>query len=123
MNFQHSPKALALQDLLLKFMKEEVYPVEKAFKDYMHSVDNPWATPPIMEDLKEKAKAVGLWNLFLPPHDADDENGLSNVDYAPLAEIMGRVPWAPLVFNCNAPDTGNMEVFVNTVPRPKKKNG
>ena len=112
MNFQHSPKALALQDLLLKFMNEEVYPVEEEFKAYMHTVDNPWATPPIMEDLKKKAKAVGLWNLFLPPHDADDENGLSNVDYAPLAEIMGRVPWAPLVFNCNAPDTGNMEVFV-----------
>ena len=110
MNFEHSPKAIALQDLLQKFMNEEIYPVEKEYDEYMKTVANPWATPPLMQSLKAKAKAVGLWNLFLPIHERED--GLSNVDYAPLCEIMGRVLWAPQVFNCNAPDTGNMEVFI-----------
>jgi len=110
MNFEHSPKAIALQDHLQKFMNEEVYPVEKEYDEYIKTVANPWATPPLMQSLKAKAKAAGLWNLFLPAHDRDD--GLSNIDYAPLAEIMGRVLWAPQVFNCNAPDTGNMEVFI-----------
>ncbi len=110
MNFEHSAKAVALQDHLQKFMDEEVYPVEKEYDEYMKTVANPWATPPLMQALKTKAKKQGLWNLFLPAHDRED--GLSNVDYAPLAEIMGRVLWAPQVFNCNAPDTGNMEVFI-----------
>lgn len=110
MNFEHSPKAIALQDLLQKFMNEEIYPVEKEYDEYMKTVANPWATPPLMQSLKAKAKAAGLWNLFLPIHERED--GLSNVDYAPLCEIMGRVLWAPQVFNCNAPDTGNMEVFI-----------
>lgn len=110
MNFEHSAKAVALQDHLQKFMDEEVYPVEKTYDEYIKTTANPWATPPLMQALKAKAKAAGLWNLFLPAHDRDD--GLSNVDYAPLAEIMGRVLWAPQVFNCNAPDTGNMEVFI-----------
>tara|TARA_R110000787_G_scaffold22225_2_gene64689 strand:- start:1330 stop:2538 length:1209 start_codon:yes stop_codon:yes gene_type:complete len=110
MHFEHSAKAVALQDHLQKFMDEEVYPVEKAYDEYIKTTANPWATPPLMQALKAKAKAAGLWNLFLPAHDRDD--GLSNIDYAPLAEIMGRVLWAPQVFNCNAPDTGNMEVFI-----------
>lgn len=110
MNFEHSAKAVALQDHLQKFMDEEVYPVEKEYDEYIKTVANPWATPPLMQSLKAKAKAAGLWNLFLPAHDRED--GLSNIDYAPLAEIMGRVLWAPQVFNCNAPDTGNMEVFI-----------
>lgn len=110
MNFQHSPNAVAVQDHLQKFMNEEIYPVEKEYDEYMKTVANPWATPPLMQALKAKAKAAGLWNLFLPLHERED--GLSNVDYAPLAEIMGRVLWAPQVFNCNAPDTGNMEVFI-----------
>ncbi len=110
MNTRLSDKAVALRDLLQKFMDEEIYPVEKEYAHYMHTTDNPWATPPLMQELKVKARAQGLWNLFLPAHDCED--GLSNVDYAPLAEIMGRVLWAPQVFNCNAPDTGNMEVFI-----------
>lgn len=110
MNFEHSAKAVALQDHLQKFMDEEVYPVEKTYDEYIKTTANPWATPPLMQALKAKAKAAGLWNLFLPAHDRDD--GLSNIDYAPLAEIMGRVLWAPQIFNCNAPDTGNMEVFI-----------
>ncbi len=110
MNSKLSDKAVALRDLLQKFMDEEIYPVEKEYAHYLHTTDNPWATPPLMQTLKAKARALGLWNLFLPVHDCED--GLSNVDYAPLAEIMGRVLWAPQVFNCNAPDTGNMEVFI-----------
>ena len=119
MNFEPSAKALALIDRLQKFMNEEVYPVEKEFDEYMKTTANPWATPPLMQALKKKAKAEGLWNLFLPVHHYED--GLSNVDYAPLAEIMGRVPWAPLVFNCNAPDTGNMEVFIKYATEAQKE--
>ena len=119
MNFEPSAKAQALIDRLQKFMNEEVYPVEKEFDEYMKTTANPWATPPLMQALKKKAKAEGLWNLFLPIHHCED--GLSNVDYAPLAEIMGRVPWAPLVFNCNAPDTGNMEVFIKYATEAQKE--
>lgn len=91
-------------------MDNEIYPREHEFDHYMQTVENPWETPPILQGLKAKAREAGLWNLFLPAHDC--EEGLSNVDYAPLAEVMGRVLWAPIVFNCNAPDTGNMEVFI-----------
>ena len=110
MNFDLSEKARDLKLQLEDFMNKNVYPVEQEFQEYMHTVDNPWVTPPILQDLKAKAKAEGLWNLFLSLHERED--GLSNVDYAPLAEVMGRVLWAPIVFNCNAPDTGNMEVFL-----------
>lgn len=110
MNFELSEKARDIKLHLEDFMDKHVYPVEQEFSHYMQTVDNPWATPPILQDLKAKAKAEGLWNLFLSLHERED--GLSNVDYAPLAEVMGRVLWAPIVFNCNAPDTGNMEVFL-----------
>ena len=110
MNFELSEKARDIKLHLEDFMDKHVYPVEQGFSHYMQTVDNPWATPPILQDLKAKAKAEGLWNLFLSLHERED--GLSNVDYAPLAEVMGRVLWAPIVFNCNAPDTGNMEVFL-----------
>src|SRR5690606_17481256 len=95
---------------LQQFMDEEIYPVEHAYQEYLKTAANPWASPPLMVELKAKAKKAGLWNLFLPARHHPD--GLSNLDYAPLAEIMGRVLWAPEVFNCNAPDTGNMEVFI-----------
>ena len=77
----------------------------------MASAENPWTTPPILEGLKQKAQAEGLWNLFYPKAHADGD-ALTNLEYAPLAEIMGRVLWAAEVFNCNAPDTGNMETLI-----------
>ena len=105
MNFEHSPKAQDYMARLTAFMDEHVYPVEHDYYDYLDSCENRWATVPMMEELKAKA----LWNLAFPgSHGA----GLSNLEYAPLAEIMGRVMWAPEIFNCNAPDTGNMEVFM-----------
>lgn len=119
MNFDLSDKARAIKLRLEDFMAKEVYPLEREFGHYMQTVDNPWATPPILQELKAKAKAAGLWNLFLPLHERED--GLSNVDYAPLAEVMGRVLWAPIVFNCNAPDTGNMEVFIKYATEAQKQ--
>jgi len=110
MHFDYSPLVKDLCARLERFMHEHVYPVEREYHEQLLSAANPWTTPPLMQSLKRKARAEGLWNLFLPPH--EDGSGLSNLEYAPLAEIMGRVVWAPEVFNCNAPDTGNMEVLM-----------
>lgn len=109
MNFEYSDRVRTMMDRLQAFMTEHVYPMEQARHEYYLETDDRWASPPWMESLKDKAKAAGLWNLFLP--DPERGAGLSNLEYAPLAEIMGRVLWAPEVFNCNAPDTGNMEVL------------
>ena len=106
--FEFSKKSKDLQEELKVFMGENVYPNEENITSEIHS-GNIWEPSNIIEDLKNKAKKKGLWNLFLP--DSDKGAGLSNLDYAPLCEIMGRSPYAPEVFNCNAPDTGNMEVF------------
>jgi acyl-CoA dehydrogenase len=106
--FEFSKKSKDLQEELKVFMDEHVYPNEENITSEIHS-GNIWEPSKIIEDLKNKAKKKGLWNLFLP--DSDKGAGLSNLDYAPLCEIMGRSPYAPEVFNCNAPDTGNMEVF------------
>ena len=92
-------------------MQAHVYPVEQAYREALAGADNPWTTPPILEDLKQKAREQGLWNLFYPKAHSDGD-ALTNLEYAPLAEIMGRVIWAPEVFNCNAPDTGNMETLI-----------
>ncbi len=108
MDFQHSPRVQDLQQRLTAFMEEHVYPNEHVFNHQAR--EQRWKSPAILEELKGKARAQGLWNLFMP--DEAFGPGLSNIEYAPLAEIMGRVFWAPEVFNCNAPDTGNMEVFV-----------
>lgn len=97
-----------LKAALVAFMNEHVYPNEKRYHEQLHALPNRFSTVPLMEELKALAKAQGLWNLFMPY----DHGGLKNEDYAPLAEIMGRVLWSPEVFNCNAPDTGNMEVFM-----------
>ena len=97
-----------LQKRLIDFMDKNIYPNEDAYHAQLNGMENRFAPVPLMDELKEKAKAEGLWNLFLPT----EFGGMSNEDYAPLAEIMGRVLWAPEVFNCNAPDTGNMEVFL-----------
>ncbi len=105
MDFNHSPKAKEFQQRLNAFMAENIYPNEQRYGEEITSGDR-WAPLELIEDLKEKAKAKGLWNFFLP-----DNSGLSNLEYAPLAEIMGRVYWSAEVFNCSAPDTGNMEVL------------
>jgi acyl-CoA dehydrogenase len=95
-------------------MEREIYSNEPAYEQQLNEATNRFAALPLMDELKEKAKAEGLWNLFVPPSHGEytDFGGLSNFDYAPLAELMGRVSWSPEVFNCNAPDTGNMEVFM-----------
>ncbi|MEL6367164.1 MAG: acyl-CoA dehydrogenase [Pseudomonadota bacterium] len=109
MNFDYTPKVQALQERLLAFMDEHIYPNEATYHDYIENAENRWTIPPIMEQLKAEAKNAGLWNLFLP--ESDRGAGLTNLEYAPLCEIMGRSPIAPEVFNCAAPDTGNMEVL------------
>src|SRR5215213_10175245 len=91
-------------------MDELVYPNEATFHEQLQAAGSRWSVPPIVEELKEEAKSRGLWNLFLP--DSELGAGLSNLEYAPLCEVMGRSPIAPEAFNCNAPDTGNMEVLV-----------
>jgi acyl-CoA dehydrogenase len=108
MDFDYSPKAIELQERLGVFMEAHVYPNEQRF-DVEVGQGNRWQPVRLIEDLKVKAKAAGLWNLFLPA--SDRGAGLTNTEYAPLCEIMGRVLWAPEVFNCSAPDTGNMEVL------------
>lgn len=105
MNFDYSAKTLELQRQLTAFMDKNIYPNEKTLDAEVSSGDR-WRPLELIEQLKVKARAEGLWNLFLP-----SESGLSNLEYAPLAEIMGRVTWASEVFNCSAPDTGNMEVL------------
>ena len=111
MDFTYSEKVQALQERLNGFMQAHVYPVEETYRDALAAAENPWTTPPILEDLKKKARAQGLWNLFYPKAHSDGD-ALTNLEYAPLAEIMGRVIWAAEVFNCNAPDTGNMETLI-----------
>lgn len=110
MDFQHSPRAQAQIDKARTFLRDEVEPVEAAYHRELMQVDSPWQVLPVIEELKAKAKAQGLWNLFLP--DSPLGAGLSNLDYAPIAEITGRSAILPEIFNCNAPDTGNMEVLV-----------
>ena len=111
MDFEYSAKVTGLLATLEAFMDEHVYPNEHAYYDFVHDQDNLWREWPQMEALKEKARAAGLWNLFLPHEYGEFSPGLSNLEYAPLAEVMGRVPWSSQVFNCSAPDTGNMEVL------------
>lgn len=112
--YQFSKKSIELQSKLNAFMDAHIYPNETAYAEQLHQAEDRFAALPLMDELKEKAKAAGLWNLFVPEEYAQfcDHGGLSNFDYAPLAETMGRVIWSPEVFNCNAPDTGNMEVFM-----------
>src|SRR5215213_7141254 len=107
MDGDYSEKVQKLRAELNEFMEEHVYPNEKAYQEQLTASEDRWSIPPVMEELKEKAKAASLWNLFLP--DSDFGASLTNLEYAPLCEIMGRSPIAPEVFNCNAPDTGNME--------------
>ena len=112
MDFEFSPRTQALRAELEAFMQQHVYPNERRYLDEIAANTARgarWTPLALIEELKPLARAAGLWNLFLP--DSERGAGLRNLDYAPLAETMGRVPWAPEVFNCNAPDTGNMETI------------
>ena len=109
MNFEHSDKVLALIERLAIFMDEYIYPNQDTYVQQVREMGDGWTGVPIVEALKPKAKEAGLWNLFLP--NSDLGGGLTNLEYAPLCEIMGRVIWASEVFNCSAPDTGNMETL------------
>ena len=110
MDFSHSARAEELKARLEAFMTEHVYPAEAVYDAQQRGFGaNRWQVVPVVEDLKARARAAGLWNLFLP--ESSRGAGLSNVEYAPLCEVMGRVAWSSEVFNCSAPDTGNMEVL------------
>ena len=114
MDFAYSERCERLRQKLLAFMEAHVYPNERRYKDEVdrngRELGNRWIPTEVVEELKPIARAAGLWNLFLPQSSRAPE-GLSNLDYAPLCEIMGRVTWAPEIFNCSAPDTGNMETI------------
>jgi len=120
MDFEYSARTKELQKKLLAFMDEHIYPSEPKYYAHVRS-DKRWEAVPVIEELKPKAKAAGLWNLFLPRSPRAPGGGLSNLDYAPLCEIMGRVSWAPEVFNCSAPDTGNMETIERYGSEEQKK--
>jgi alkylation response protein AidB-like acyl-CoA dehydrogenase len=118
MHFEFSDKVKDLQTRLEVFMDQHIYPNEPTVLEQTNEGDR-WEPLPIIENLKEKAKASGLWNLFLP--ESEYGAGLTNYEYAPLCEIMGRSPWAPEVFNCSAPDTGNMETLVRYATEEQKE--
>jgi acyl-CoA dehydrogenase len=110
MDFDHNGKTNSLLERVTAFMDEFIYPNEEVFHEQVAEMGDDWQPAPIIEELKPKAQEAGLWNLFLP--ESDLGAGLTNLEYAPLCEAMGRVHWAPEVFNCSAPDTGNMETLV-----------
>ena len=111
MNFEYSEKVVQLITRLESFMDAYVYPIERERNEWTHDPANRWQPWPGMEALKAAARAAGLWNLFMPREYGEWSPGLTNLEYAPLAEIMGRISWASEIFNCSAPDTGNMEVL------------
>ena len=110
MNLEYTSKINNLIDEIKVFMDKFIYPNEQVYFEAIESSESRWNIPPVIEEIKDEAKKVNLWNLFLP--DSDYGAGLSNLEYAPLAEIMGRSFIAPEAFNCSAPETGNMEVLV-----------
>jgi acyl-CoA dehydrogenase len=109
MNFEYTPKVNELRERVSAFMDEHIYPAESVYAADVSNGDSRWTIPPIMEKLKDEARKQGLWNLFLP--ESESGAGLTNLEYAPLAEIMGRSLIGSEAFNCSAPDTGNMEVL------------
>ncbi|CAH0990655.1 Acryloyl-CoA reductase (NADH) [Sinobacterium norvegicum] len=119
MNFEYSEKVSQLLEQVKSFMEEHVYPNEETY--HQQIAEQQWQTPPVLEELKAKAKALGLWNFFLPLSYGQYSGGLTNLEYAPLAEEMGKVYWAPEIFNCAAPDTGNMEVLAKYGNDEQKK--
>ena len=119
MDFDYSDRCRMALDQLQHFMDEHIYPNERAYYDQHEAQSDRWEAPPLIDELKAKAKEAGLWNLFLPHSDRGP--GFSNLDYAPLCEVMGRVGFAPEVFNCSAPDTGNMETIERYGSEEQKK--
>jgi acyl-CoA dehydrogenase len=119
MDFEYSPKVQELRKRLIAFMEEHIYPNDHKWWEHVKG-EKRWEPVPIIEELKPKARAAGLWNLFLP-HSKRAPEGLSNLEYAPLCEIMGRVSWSAEVFNCSAPDTGNMETIERYGTEEQKK--
>jgi len=111
MDFDYSPKVIELKAKLEAFMDAHVYPVEHEYHEFTMNPENLWKQPPLMEELKVKAREADIWNWFLPADYGDFGAGLTNLEFAPLAEVMGRAPWSFEVFNCSAPDRGNMEVL------------
>ncbi|MEM9884317.1 MAG: acyl-CoA dehydrogenase family protein [Bacteroidota bacterium] len=109
MNFEYTERSKDLQTRISQFLETHIYPLEQAHRNFVQ--ENLWQHFPQLEPLKQQSKAAGLWNLFLPKNYGALSAGLSNLEYAPLAELMGRVTWSSEVFNCSAPDTGNMEVL------------
>jgi acyl-CoA dehydrogenase len=119
MDFEYDPELSALRDRLIRFVDDHVRPAEPAYFEALDGGTSRWTVPPVIEDLKARARRAGLWNLFLP--DKEYGAGLRNCDYAPLAEIMGRSPIASEACNCSAPDTGNMEVLARYGTREQKE--
>src|SRR5579885_1323376 len=120
MDFAYSDKVNAFRERLIAFMERFIYPNERTYREQIAASGNPHHHAEIVDELKVRARAEGLWNLFLP--DKEYGAGLTNLEYAPLAEIMGRVGWASEVFNCAAPDTGNMEILAQFgTPEQKKQ--
>ncbi len=112
--YRQTKKSIKHLDNLRKFMDLHIFPNERHYQDCLANATNRYAAIPLVDDLKDKAKALGLWNLFIHPEQSQfsSNGGLTHLEYAPLAEQMGHVLWSPEVFNCNAPNTGNMEVLM-----------
>jgi acyl-CoA dehydrogenase len=121
MNFEYSEKSKELQQRLISFIEAHVVPIEQEYITFQSATKNNWTRFPKIEVLKQKAKDAGLWNLFLPKDYGDLSPGLTNLEYAPLAEIMGRKIWVSEIFNCAAPDTGNMEVLAKYGDKAQKE--
>ena len=121
MNFEYSEKSKELQQRLISFIEIHVVPIEQEYITFQSATKNNWTRFPKIEALKQKAKDAGLWNLFLPKDYGDLSPGLTNLEYAPLAEIMGRKIWVSEIFNCAAPDTGNMEVLAKYGDKAQKE--
>lgn len=119
MDFDHNARTRELLERLQAFMDEHVVPNEAVFLDQVRAMGDDWTPVPVVEELKPLAREAGLWNLFLP--ESELGAGLTNLEYAPLCEVMGRVHWAPEVFNCSAPDTGNMETLVRYGTEAQKR--
>lgn len=119
MNFEYSKKVSQLRQQVRDFIEQRILPNESEFEQQL--AEKPWETPDIVQQLKAEARELGLWNLFLPPAYGDCSPGLTTMEYAPLAEQMGRVTWSSEVFNCAAPDTGNMEVLARYGDEAQKK--